>query len=135
MSASARAVELAKVAAVAAADKKAREIVVLDVSERSEYTDCFVIASAQNDRQVRAIADEIEDRLRDAGSKPAHREGIQEGRWVLLNFVEIVVHVQLTEVRTEFGLERLWKDCPRLYFPEARDDPLADEEHQDGYAP
>lgn len=134
MSASARAVELAKVAAVAAADKKAREIVVLDVSERSEYTDCFVIASAQNDRQVRAISDEIEERLRLAGSKPAHREGIQEGRWVLLNFVDIVVHVQLAEVRTEFGLERLWKDCPRLDFPEARVDPLADEEHEDGYA-
>lgn len=134
MSASARAVELAKVAAVAAADKKAREIVVLDVSERSEYTDCFVIASAQNDRQVRAISDEIEDRLRDAGAKPAHREGIQEGRWVLLNFVEIVVHVQLAEVRTEFGLERLWKDCPSLEFPEARVDPLADDEHEDGYS-
>ena len=134
MSASAHAVELAKVAAVAAADKKAREIVVLDVSERSEYTDCFVIASAQNDRQVRAIADEIEDRMRDAGSKPAHREGIQEGRWVLLNFVDIVVHIQLAEVRTEFGLERLWKDCPELNFPEARVDPLADEEHQDGYS-
>ncbi len=134
MSASARAVELAKVAAAAAADKKAREIVVLDVSERSEYTDCFVIASALNDRQVRAISDEIEERLREAGSKPAHREGIQEGRWVLLNFVEIVVHVQLAEVRTEFGLERLWKDCPRLDFPEARVDPLADEEHEDGYS-
>lgn len=127
MSATAQAVELAKVAAVAAADKKAQDIVVLDVSERTDQTDCFVIVSGNNERQVQAISDEVEERLRVAGSKPAHREGIREGRWVLLNFRDIVVHVQLTEVRGEFGLERLWKDCPRLDFPEARVDPLADE--------
>lgn len=131
MSATAHAVELAKVAAVAAADKKAQDIVVLDVSERTDQTDCFVIASGNNERQVQAISDEVEERLRVAGSKPAHREGIREGRWVLLNFREIVVHVQLTDVRGEFGLERLWKDCPRLDFPEVlpptEADPLADE--------
>lgn len=118
MGATTQAVELARVAAVAAADKKAQDIVVLDVSERTDQTDCFVIASGNNERQVQAISDEVEERLRVAGSKPAHREGIREGRWVLLNFRDIVVHVQLTDVRGEFGLERLWKDCPRLDFPE-----------------
>ncbi|MBA2323299.1 MAG: ribosome silencing factor [Pseudonocardiales bacterium] len=127
MSATAQAVELAKVAAVAASDKLAQDIVVLDVSERTDQTDCFVIVSGANERQVQAISDEIEERMRLAGSKPAHREGIREGRWVLLNFRDVVVHVQLSEVRGEFGLERLWKDCPRLEFPEARADPLADE--------
>lgn len=127
MSATAQAVELAKVAAMAAADKKAEDIVVLDVSERTDQTDCFVIASGNNERQVQAISDEVEERLRLAGSKPAHREGIREGRWVLLNFRDVVVHVQLTEVRGDFGLERLWKDCPRLDFPEAGVSPLADE--------
>ena len=127
MSATAQAVELARVAAVAAADKKAQDIVVLDVSERTDQTDCFVIVSGSNERQVQAITDEVEDRLREAGSKASHREGIREGRWVLLNFRDVVVHVQLTEVRGEFGLERLWKDCPTLDFPEVRVDPLADE--------
>ncbi|MDQ2708919.1 MAG: ribosome silencing factor [Actinomycetota bacterium] len=127
MSATAQAVELAKVAAMAASDKLAQDIVVLDVSERTDQTDCFVIVSGANERQVQAISDEIEQRMRLAGSKPAHREGIREGRWVLLNFRDVVVHVQLSEVRGEFGLERLWKDCPRLEFPEARADPLADE--------
>lgn len=127
MSATPQAVELARVAAVAAADKKAREIVVLDVSERTDLTDCFVIASAPNERQVQAIVDEVEERLRMAGSKAAHREGIREGRWVLLNFLDVVVHIQHAEERGYYDLERLWKDCPRLDFPEARIDPLADE--------
>jgi len=114
---------LARVAAGAAADKKAREIVVLDVSERLAITDCFLIASAPNERQVQAIVDEVEERLRRAGSKPVRREGAREGRWVLLDFVDLVVHVQHSEERGFYGLDRLWKDCPRIEFPEARVEP------------
>lgn len=120
MSATAQALELARVAVGAAANKKAREIVVLDVSEQLAITDCFVIASAPNERQVQAIVDEVEERLRLAGSKPIRREGAREGRWVLLDFVDVVVHIQHSEERGFYGLDRLWKDCPRIDFPEAK---------------
>ncbi|WP_028938650.1 ribosome silencing factor [Pseudonocardia spinosispora] len=134
MSASEQALELARVAAGAAAEKKAREIVVLDVSEQLVITDCFVIASAPNERQVQAIVDEVEERLRLVGHKPIRREGAREGRWVLLDFVDIVVHIQHAEERGFYGLDRLWKDCPSIDIPEARVDPLADEERDEGYA-
>ncbi|HEY2207109.1 MAG TPA: ribosome silencing factor [Pseudonocardia sp.] len=134
MSASDEAREMARVAAVAAANKKARDIVVLDVSDQLAITDCFLIASAPNERQVQAIVDEVEERLRLAGSKPIRREGAREGRWVLLDFVDLVVHIQHAEERGFYGLDRLWKDCPRIDFPEARIDPLADDEPADGYA-
>lgn len=137
MTATAQACELARVAVGAAATKMAREIVVLDVSEQLAITDCFVIASAPNERQVQAIVDEVEERLRLAGSKPIRREGAREGRWVLLDFVDVVVHIQHVDERGFYGLDRLWKDCPRIEFPEARVDPLADEdvtEPVDGYA-
>ncbi|AEH09014.1 MULTISPECIES: ribosome silencing factor [Protofrankia] len=116
MTASPRAVELALEAAQAAADKLARDIVVLDVSERLAITDCFVVASADNERQVKAVVDGIEERLRGFGAKPVRREGEREGRWVLLDFADIVVHVQHGEERTYYDLERLWKDCPRITF-------------------
>ncbi|HEY1974248.1 MAG TPA: ribosome silencing factor [Pseudonocardia sp.] len=133
MSASAQALELARIAAGAAANKKAREIVVLDVSEQLAITDCFLIASAPNERQVQAIVDEVEERLRLAGHKPIRREGAREGRWVLLDFVDLVVHIQHMEERGFYGLDRLWKDCPRIDFPEARVDPLADEMPDERY--
>ncbi|RZT87663.1 ribosome-associated protein [Pseudonocardia sediminis] len=113
------AVELAKVAVAAAADKKAVDVVVLDVSEQLVITDCFVLASAPNERQVQSIVDEIEEKLREHGAKPTRREGAREGRWVLLDFTDVVVHVQHTEERSFYGLDRLWKDCPRIDFPEA----------------
>ncbi|HEY4004869.1 MAG TPA: ribosome silencing factor [Pseudonocardia sp.] len=133
MSAAAQALELARITVGAAANKKAREIVVLDVSDQLAITDCFVIASAPNERQVQAIVDEVEERLRLAGHKPIRREGAREGRWVLLDFVDIVVHVQHADERGFYGLDRLWKDCPKIDFPEARVDPLADEEPGEGY--
>ncbi|APU13717.1 MULTISPECIES: ribosome silencing factor [Actinoalloteichus] len=108
--------ETALVAARAAADKKAHEIVVLDVSDQLVITDCFVIASAPNERQVSAIVDGIEEKLRAVGVKPVRREGAREGRWVLLDFIDVVVHVQHAEERAFYGLERLWKDCPRVPF-------------------
>ncbi|OHV34758.1 MULTISPECIES: ribosome silencing factor [Pseudofrankia] len=116
MTASTRAVELALTAAQAAADKLAKDLVVLDVSERLALTDCFVLASADNERQVNAIVDEVEEKLRLVGVKPLRREGEREGRWVLLDFSEIVVHVQRAEEREFYDLERLWKDCPRVDF-------------------
>jgi ribosome-associated protein len=119
MSASDRALELATAAAQAAADKKADDIVLLDVSQQLVITDAFVIASAPNERQVAAIVDEVEERLRKLDAKPVRREGAREGRWVLLDFVDVVVHVQHTEERTFYSLERLWKDCPTIPFTDS----------------
>ena len=114
--ASSETVELGLAAAQAAADKLASDILLLDVSEQLVITDVFLLASAPNDRQVKAVVDEIEDRLRDLGAKPVRREGAQEGRWVLLDFADIVVHVQHEEERVFYALERLWKDCPVIPF-------------------
>lgn len=118
MSATPRAVELVAAAAEAAADKLADDIIAFDVSEQFVITDAFVLCSAPNDRQVRAIVDAVEDRLRELGAKPVRREGEREGRWVLLDFVDIVVHVQHAEDRAFYALERLWKDCPEVPLPE-----------------
>lgn len=118
MPATEQATKYALIAAQAAADKKASDIVVLDVSEQLVITDCFVIASAQNERQVSAIVDNIEDKLREAGVKPARREGATEGRWVLLDFVDLVVHVQHSDERAFYSIDRLWKDCPQIEFVE-----------------
>jgi ribosome-associated protein len=118
VTASPRAAELVTVAALAASDKLADEIVAFDVSEQLVITDAFLLCSAPNDRQVRAIVDEIEDRLRAMDAKPVRREGEREGRWVLLDYIDIVVHVQHAEERTFYALERLWKDCPLLELPD-----------------
>jgi ribosome-associated protein len=118
--------KLAVVAAQAAADKKAQDILLLDVSERLVITDCFVIASAPNERQVQAIVDNIEEKMLAIGTKPVRREGAREGRWVLLDFVDVVVHVQHSEERSFYGLERLWKDCPRMDFVDGTDGVSAD---------
>ena len=117
MTASPRAVELALVAAQAAADKVAHDIVVLDVSDRLVITDCFVVASAPNERQVASVVEEVERRMRERGAKPVLREGEREARWVLLDFADIVVHVQHDEEREYYALERLWKDCPAVDLP------------------
>ncbi len=116
MTASDKAHTLALAAARAAADKLATDIVILDVSERLVITDAFVIVSAPNERQVKSIVDAVEDRLRQMGSKPVRREGEREGRWVLVDFVDVVVHIQHAEERSFYGLERLWKDCPVIPF-------------------
>ncbi|WP_067603468.1 ribosome silencing factor [Nocardiopsis listeri] len=119
MTATDRAVELVQVAAEAASDKLGQEIIAYDVSEQLMITDAFVLCSAPNDRQVRAIVDEVEDQLRiKSGAKPVRREGERDGRWVLLDYAEIIVHVQHEEERGFYGLERLWKDCPEIELPE-----------------
>ena len=114
MPATDRSLELARAAAAAAADKLATTIVGIDVSEHLALTDVFVIVSAETERQVGALVDEIEDVLRDLKAKPLRREGQRDGRWVLIDFGDIVVHVQHDEERAFYELERLWKDCPAL---------------------
>ncbi|MFC5380061.1 ribosome silencing factor [Aquipuribacter nitratireducens] len=118
MTASDHAVELATAAAEAASDKLATDVVALDVSGQLVITDVFLVASAPNDRQVRAIVDAVEERLRDLGAKPVRREGEKDGRWVLLDYADLVVHVQHAEEREYYALERLWKDCPVVPLPE-----------------
>ena len=119
MSATPRAVELAQAAAAAAHDKLAHDVIGLDVSGQLALTDVFVIASAPNERQVGAIVDAVEERLHTLGSKPLRREGQREGRWVLLDFGDIVVHVMHSEDREFYDLERLWKDCPPVVLPDS----------------
>jgi ribosome-associated protein len=118
VTATARAVELARIAAEAAAEKLAADIIAYDVSEQLVITDVFLLCSAANDRQIRAVVDEIEEKMRQAGARPVRREGEREGRWVLLDYLDIVIHVQHAEERIYYALERLWKDCPRLPLPE-----------------
>jgi len=114
VTATARAVELARIAAEAAAEKLASDIIAYDVSEQLVITDVFLLCSAANDRQIRAIVDEIEEKMRQAGAKPVRREGERERRWVLLDYLDVVIHVQHAEERVYYALERLWKDCPRV---------------------
>ncbi len=118
MTASDRALELVTVAARAASEKLATDVVAIDVSDHLVITDVFLLASAPNDRQVRAIVDAVEESLQRRGVKPVRREGEREGRWVLLDFGELVVHVQHAEERTYYALERLWRDCPEIALPE-----------------
>jgi ribosome-associated protein len=106
-----QALDMARVAVAAAADKQAQDIVVLDVSEQLVITDCFVIASAPNERLVQAIVDEVEEKLRLHGAKPTRREGTREGRWVLLDFVDVVVHVFQEDSRSLYDLDGLWMDA------------------------
>ncbi len=114
MTAADHSIQLAKVAALASEEKLAEKVMAIDVSEQMPLTDVFVIASAPSERQVGAIVDEVEDRLRELGSKPIRREGEREGRWVLIDFGDIIVHVQHEEEREYYALERLWKDCPEI---------------------
>ena len=119
MTATDRALELATTAAQAASDKLAENIIAFDVSEQLVITDVFLLCSAPNDRQVRAIVDEIEDRLREIGAKAVRREGERDGRWVLIDYGDLVVHVQHEEERAFYALERLWRDCPLVELPES----------------
>lgn len=105
----------------AAADKKAADVVTLDVRETIGITDYFVICSGSSDRQVKTIAEEVTKQLKAVGSKPVRREGDREGGWILLDYGDFVVHVFAAEAREYYDLERLWKDAPRVR-------PLADGE-------
>lgn len=107
-------IHLVHEAAAAASDKLAQDIIAFDVSDQLAVADAFVLCSAPNDRQVRAIVEAIEERLAAEGAKPAHREGERENRWVLLDYLDVVVHVQHEQERAFYSLERLWSDCPTI---------------------
>jgi ribosome-associated protein len=107
-------IALAQAAAQAAADKLATDIVAIDVSQYLVITDVFLLCTAANDRQVRSVVDAIEERLAREGEKPLRREGEKESRWVLLDYGDVVIHVQIAEERIHYALERLWKDCPAV---------------------
>lgn len=117
MTATDRAVELVHAAARAASDKLATDLLAFDVSDQLAISDAFLLASGSSDRQVKAIVDAVEDGLREIGAKPLRREGERDGRWVLIDYGEVVVHVQHEEEREFYALERLWRDCPIITLP------------------
>jgi len=104
--------EMLRLAAQAAVDKGGEDLVALNVSEPLPLVDIFLLVTGNSERNVAAIADEIEDRLIESGHKRVRREGRAEARWVLLDFGDLIVHVFHQEERVYYGLERLWKDCP-----------------------
>lgn len=107
--------ELLVAAATAAAGKKGEDVIVLDVGDILAITDAFVITHGANTRQVRSIAEEVEEQVAAAGGpKPLRVEGLDDARWVLLDYGDFVVHIFLDEVRRFYDLERLWADAPRL---------------------
>ena len=114
MAATERAIDWAIRAAQAASEKKAGDIVAIDVSEKLAITDVFLILTGSNDRQVKAISDAVEEALDKIDVDPVRREGQQQGRWILLDYIDIVVHIQHEEERAFYDLERLWKDCPYI---------------------
>lgn len=115
MTATDRALLLTRAAAQAAEAKLGTDLVAFDVSEQLAITDVFLIVTAASDRQVGAVVDAIEERLRETfDARPVRREGDRQNRWVLLDYLDMVVHVQHTEERTFYALERLWHDCPRI---------------------
>lgn len=112
MTATPKAIQVANIAAAAAVDKLAENLIALDVTEPMPLTDIFLLASGRNERQVASIADEIEIKLLEAGVKYLRREGKETGRWILLDFGDVVCHIMHEEDRMYYSLERLWKDCP-----------------------
>ncbi|MCW2803578.1 MAG: ribosome-associated protein [Propionibacteriaceae bacterium] len=114
MSATDRALDLTQAAAAAAADKLGSDLIAYDVSEQLAITDVFLVVTASNERQVGAVVDGIEEALRGLDARPVRREGDRQQRWVLLDYLDLVVHVQHTDERKFYALERLWHDCPRI---------------------
>lgn len=118
--------DYALLAAEAASDKKAIDLVVLEVGPMLVITDFFVIATGSSDRQVHAIADGIERRLREAGLRAIGHEGEREAKWILIDFGEIVVHVFQPEEREFYRLEKLWSDVEHLALPDPAAEPVAE---------
>jgi len=117
LSACERAVALTQAAARAAAAVKADNLIALDVSRQLPFADVFLLASGSNERQVMAIAERVEEELSKDGAKALRKEGVRAGRWVLLDFNDVIVHVMHQEERAYYDLERLWKDCPVVPLP------------------
>ena len=114
MTATEHALELTRAAAEAASDKLGVDIVAFDVSDQLAITDVFLVVTATNERQVGAVVDGVEEALRGHGAKPTRREGDREQRWVLLDYLDLVVHVQHSDERRFYALERLWQDTPGI---------------------
>ena len=117
MRASEGALNLTRAAARAAHAVKASDVVALDVTAKFPLADVFLIASGSSERQVVAISERIEEELAKVGATAARREGIRQGRWALLDFNDVIVHVMHQEDRAYYDLERLWKDCPVVALP------------------
>lgn len=114
MAASEETLEWARIAAQAAAALKATTIAAIDVSERLVLTEVFLVVSGSSDRQVRSLVDAMDEALLKAGVRQKRREGFDEGHWVLVDYGDLVVHVQQDEDREFYALERLWADCPSI---------------------
>lgn len=114
--------DIAQKIAAAANDKKAKDILLLNMEGLSPVTDFYVVCSAGNSTLVKAIADNIEDKLAEAGVHPTHKEGYADARWVLLDYGDVVAHVFLEEERDFYNLEQLWSDAPSESFVENTDD-------------
>jgi len=105
-------------AAAAALDKKADDLVLLNLEEVASFTGYFLLCTGHSARQVQAIADSVEKQLAHAGLRPAHLEGYQNGEWVLLDYVDFIVHIFSETARSYYDLERLWRRAARLPVPE-----------------
>ena len=114
MTATEHAIDLTRAAADAAVDKLGTDLIAYDVSDQLAITDVFLLVTAANERQVGAVVDGIEEALRGLDAKPLRREGDRERRWVLLDYLDVVVHVQHSDERRFYSLERLWSDCPEI---------------------
>ncbi len=112
MAASKQVKDLAQLAAEAMSEKLGTDIIALDMTDQMLLSEVFLIATAQNEQQVDAIADEVFRKLAEIGEKPIRREG--KGAWILLDYSDLVVHIQNTELRNYYMLDRLWNDCPRI---------------------
>jgi len=120
MPASKSVIDLTQVAARAVAEKLGTEMIALDLSDQLVLSEVFLIATGANVRQVDSIADFVEEKLRELGEKPARREGTEE--WVLLDYSDLVVHIQSTTLRNYYMLDRLWNDCPRIELDIVREE-------------
>lgn len=120
MPASKSVIELTQVAARAIAEKLGTDMIALDLSDQLVLSEVFLIATGGNVRQVDSIADFVEEKLREIGEKPARREGTEE--WVLLDYSDLVVHIQSSALRNYYMLDRLWNDCPRIELDIVREE-------------
>ena len=120
MPASKSVTELTQVAARAISEKLGTDMIALDLSDQLVLSEVFLIATGGNVRQVDSIADFVEEKLREIGEKPARREGTEE--WVLLDYSDLVVHIQSTTLRNYYMLDRLWNDCPRIELDIVREE-------------
>ena len=107
-------IDALKIAASAADDKKAHELVALDISGIATFADYFLLCTGDSSRQMQAIADEIEKRLKAAGIRPSHIEGYQNSEWILMDYIDLVVHIFSKTARAYYDLERLWRDGKKL---------------------